>query len=100
MLGLCACGYVGVPGAVLKVVFPQLMAVDRGNYSRCLRHQRKINPIVMLFKGFVSTRAGYGSRRKLMVTIVTRMLQQSGLTRAIRADRCVLNAVKPCQLAS
>jgi hypothetical protein len=82
--GLSTCGYVGVPGAVLEVAFPQLMAGDQGNYWKYLRHQRKINPIVMLFKGFVNSTAGYGSRGKLMIAIVTRMLRQSWHTRAIR----------------
>ena len=41
-----------VTRAVLQLAFAQLMAGGRGNCWIGLRHQRKINPIVMLFKGF------------------------------------------------
>lgn len=45
-----------VPRAVLEVMFAQITAEGRGNYSICLRHQQKINPIVMVFKGFANSR--------------------------------------------
>jgi hypothetical protein len=59
---LTACGYVGGTTAVLAVVSAQLMAEGQGNYSIRLRHQRKINPIVMLFKSFANSGVGYRSR--------------------------------------
>ncbi len=62
-----------VPRTVLKAVFAQLMAEDQGNYSICLRHQRKVIPIVMLFKGFANLRVNYRSQRELVVGITRRL---------------------------
>ena len=72
---MTACGYVSGTTAVLDVVSAQLMAEGQGNYSICLRHQWKINPIVMLFKGFANSRGDYRSRRELMATIRTRPIE-------------------------